>query len=255
MAARSERPSQPIAGQRRRERGSAAHRLLKLHQEKIIKGDCVFVMAARCVRPKEQGVGGLTSALTWVRGGALLIFWKGLEGPAAAWDRGGGPPARRWGGAGGFGAVEFVPHAQLTAVLASSNGGGGQQGSAVGIGHRSWVALYAASALTPHSHLGKRNWPFPKRRKQKCHGCRSVVWGRARRRTETARTSSKAKAEFLIRSSYPARAAVSLSPLRGWLSSLMARPACFRPAIRSGCQAALMPVLLSGCLRKPNQFP
>lgn len=61
-----------------------------------------------------------------------MIFWKGLEGPAAAWDRGGGPPARRWGGAGGFGAVEFVPHAQHIAVLASSNRGGGQQGSAVG---------------------------------------------------------------------------------------------------------------------------
>lgn len=111
-------------------------------------------------------------------------------------------------------------------------------------------------APSPHTLIWEReSCPFAKRRKKKCHGCRSVVWGRARRRTETARTSSKAKAEFVIRSSYPGRTALPLSPLRGWLSSLMARPVCFRPAIRSGCQAALMPVLLSGCLRKPNQFP
>lgn len=117
----------------------------------------MFVMAARCVRPKEQGVGGLTSALAWVRGGALLIFWKGLEGPAAAWDRGGGPPARRWGGggAGGFGAVEFVPHAQLIAVLASSNGGGGQQGSAVGeeLGLWSQVLGGTVHCQRPHPTL------------------------------------------------------------------------------------------------------
>lgn len=174
MAARSERPSRPIAGQRRRERGSAAHRLLKLHQEKIIKGDCVFVMAARCVRPKEQGVGGLTSALAWVRGGALLIFWKGLEGPAAAWDRGGGPPARRWGGRGGLVPLSLF---HTLSTLPSSPPVTEVVGSSAAQWVRNWACDLTLTgpgrhctlpAPSPHTLTWAReNCPLAKRRKKK----------------------------------------------------------------------------------------
>lgn len=118
------------------------------------------------MRPKELGVGGLTSALTWVRGGALLIFWKGLEGPAAAWNRGGGPPARRWGGRGGLVPLSLF---HTLSTLPSSP----PVTEVVGSRAAQWVRNWACDptltgpgrhctlpAPSPHTlHLGKRKLP------------------------------------------------------------------------------------------------